>query len=144
MGLSALPISTFSIFYYPFCFLIHLLSVLSENSLVRGWRTNGFTSVVVLLPYSIVTHFLDCGCQAGRLKIAPLASGGPRYTDWPWCPVLMPCLVLNISPVKKIRCIQFYGYLVLLMDNIQCICLFSPDVHLHMLASEKVGLVTWP
>ena len=29
------------------------------------------------------------------------------------------------------------------MDSIQCICLFSPDVHLHMLASEKVGLVTW-
>jgi hypothetical protein len=29
------PISTFSIFYYPFFFIIHLLSVLSENALVR-------------------------------------------------------------------------------------------------------------
>jgi hypothetical protein len=36
MGLCALPISTFSIFYYPFCFLIALLSGLSENALVRG------------------------------------------------------------------------------------------------------------
>jgi hypothetical protein len=35
MGLSSLPISTFSIVFYPFCFLIHLLSVLSENALVR-------------------------------------------------------------------------------------------------------------
>jgi hypothetical protein len=99
--------------------------------------------VVMILPSSIVTHFLDCGCQASRLKIAPLASGGSRYTYWPWCPALMPCLMLNISLVKKFICIQFYGYLVLPMDNIQCICLFSPDVHLHMLASEKVGLVTW-
>jgi hypothetical protein len=107
-----------------------------------GWWTNGFTYVVVLLPSSIVSHFLNCGCQAGRLKIAPLASGGPRYTDWPWCPVLTPCLLLNICPVKKFRCIQFYGFLFLPMDNIQCICLFTPDVHLHMLASEKVGLVT--
>jgi hypothetical protein len=35
MGLSALPISTFSIFYYPFCFLIDLLSGLSKNALMR-------------------------------------------------------------------------------------------------------------
>ena len=108
-----------------------------------GWKTNDFTSMVSLLPYSIVTHFLDCGCQVGKLNISPLDSGGPRYTDWPWCPALTHCLLLNISPVKKIRCIHFYDYLILLMDNIQCICLFSPDVHLHMLASKKVGLVTW-
>ena len=108
-----------------------------------GWQTNGFTSVVALLPYSIVTQFLDSGCRASKLNISPLASGGPWYTDWPWCPALTPCLLLNISPIKKFRCIQFYGYLVLLMDNIQCICLFSLDVHLHMLALEKIGLVTW-
>ena len=113
--------------------------------LSASWQTNGLKYVVLLLPYSIVTHFLDCGCQVGRLKIVPLPSEGPRYIDWPWCPALTPCLLLNISPVKKLRCIQFYGCLVLLMDNIQCICLFSPfDVHLHMLALEKVGLVTWP
>jgi hypothetical protein len=35
MGLSSLPISTLSIFYYPFCFLIQLLNVLSKNALVR-------------------------------------------------------------------------------------------------------------
>jgi hypothetical protein len=36
MGVCALPIYIFSIFYYPFCFLIALLSGLSKNSLVRG------------------------------------------------------------------------------------------------------------
>jgi hypothetical protein len=35
MRLFSLPISTFSIFYYPFCFLIDLLSGLSENVLVH-------------------------------------------------------------------------------------------------------------
>jgi hypothetical protein len=35
MGLFSLPISTFSILYCPFCFLIDLLSGLSENALVR-------------------------------------------------------------------------------------------------------------
>jgi hypothetical protein len=35
MGLCALPISTFSIFYYTFSFLIALLSGVSKNALVR-------------------------------------------------------------------------------------------------------------
>jgi hypothetical protein len=35
MGLSTLPISTFSILYYPFCFLINVSSVVSENSFMR-------------------------------------------------------------------------------------------------------------
>jgi hypothetical protein len=36
MGLSSLPISTFSILYYPFCFLIDMLSGLSKNVLMHG------------------------------------------------------------------------------------------------------------
>ena len=102
------------------------------------------TYVVLLLPYSIVTHFVDCSCQVCRLNISPPAFVGLRYTNWPWWPAVTPCLLLNISLVKKLRCIQFYGYLFILMDNIQCIYFFSPDVHLHILASEKVGLVRWP
>jgi hypothetical protein len=134
-----------------------------------GWRTNGFTFMVTLLPYSILTHFVDCGCRAGGFKIAPLASGGPRYTDWSSCPTITPCLLLHIFPVKKSEAYNLtlgsscflsifldtlfripspstlHVTLRTIMDSIQCICLFSPsDVHLHMLASEKVGLVTWP
>jgi hypothetical protein len=134
-----------------------------------GWWTNGFTFMVTLLPYSILIHFVDCGCRAGRFKIAPLAFGHPRYTNWMSCPTIMPFLLLHIFPVKKSEAYNLtlgsscflsifldtlfripspstlHVTLRTIMESIQCICLFIPyDVHLHMLASEKVGLVTWP
>jgi len=100
--------------------------------------------MVALLPYSILTHFVNCRCRVGGFKIAPLASGGTWYTDCIWRLALTPCLLLHIFLVKKFICIQFYAYLVLLMDSIQCICLFSLDVHFHMLVSKTFWLVTWP
>jgi hypothetical protein len=124
-----------------------------------GWKTNDFTCMVMLLPYSILTHFVDCGCRASGFKIAPLASGGPRYTNWLWYPALTPYLLLHIFPVKKSEAYHFtlgsscflsifldtlfripppstpHVTLRTILDNVQCIFLFSIFyVHLHKLA----------
>ena len=66
-----------------------------------GWRIHRFTFMVMLLPYFILTLFVDCGCRDGGFKIAPLASEVPRYIDWPSCLAIMPYLLLHIFSVKK-------------------------------------------
>ena len=125
-----------------------------------GWRTNGFTIMVMVLPYSILTHFVNCRCQDDGFKISPLASRGSRYIDWPSCLALTPCLLLHIFLVKKseaynltlgsscflsifldtLFCIPspstLHVTLRTIMDIIQCIYLFSPSdgqCTMHML-----------
>jgi hypothetical protein len=55
-----------------------------------------------------------------------------------------PIYCQTLLQLKKSNAYNFSVIFVIPMDNIQCICLFSPNVHLHMLASEKFGLVTGP
>jgi hypothetical protein len=74
--------------------------------------------MVTILPYSILTHFVDSIVGVG-FNISPLASRGPRYTDWSWCPALTPCLLLHIFPIKKIRCVNSNLVQYLLQTDIQ-------------------------
>jgi hypothetical protein len=120
-----------------------------------------------LIPY--LPTLSITGSRAGGFNIAPLASEVPRYTYWSSYPPHHTLFTVTHFFSQKIRGIQFDPRVLMfskyplntlfripspstlyvkfrkIMDNIQCICLFSPsDVHLHMLASENVGLVTWP
>jgi hypothetical protein len=87
MGLYALPISTFSIFYYPFFFLIALLSRLSENALVRGladsWvHTYGHT-------YTLFRTYPFCRLQVLGWRVQGCAPSFRGFAIYKW--VGMPC-----------------------------------------------------
>jgi hypothetical protein len=82
-------------------------------------------------------------CWAARFELGQNICAG----EGPTFPFVRSCF-LSIF-LDTLFCIPspstLHVTLRTIMDSIQFICLFSPsNVHLHMLALEKVGLVTWP
>jgi hypothetical protein len=69
--------------------------------LCTGWRNHGFTFMLMLIPYSILTHFVDCRCRASGFNIVSLTSEVSRYTDWSAYPTITPYLLLHIFSVKN-------------------------------------------
>ena len=153
MGLCALPISNFSIFYYPFYFLIALLSRLSENSLVcglvdsqvhiYGHASTLFHTYPLCQLWVLGQRVQDCssgfrGSAIYRLDMVPCPHALFTVTHF----FNQNIWVIQFDP----RVLTFHEYpLTPYFVFHQCICFFSPsDVHLHMLSSEKVRLVTWP
>jgi hypothetical protein len=95
------PFLIFPFSIIPFSFRFICLVIFPKMPWCAGWWTHLFTFMVMLLPYSILTHFFDCGCRVRRFKIAPLALGVPRYTDLSSYTFIMPYLLYTFFLVKK-------------------------------------------
>lgn len=153
MGLCVLSISNFSISYYLFFFIIALLSRLSENALVCGlvvWRIHIYGHAS-----NLFHTYLLCQLRVLGWWVQYFTSGFGGSTIYVL--VFVPChhALFTVTHFfsQNIRCIQFNPHVLMFLEYPftpyflfhQCICLFShSDVHLHMLSSEKVGLVKWP